>query len=218
MKKNIPFYKNLKSDKHCFQACLKMILKFCFPRKNYSFSFLDKISKHRRGKWTWQGASLLYLASIGFEVVNIENLNYKLFAKEGEKYLRHIWDQLTFNIQKRFSDLNSEQKIAKLLVASSSVKLLNKQASVKDVRHYFKRGYLVMVSVNPFALLRRAGYASHSVLVKDINTQYITFHDPGLPPLKNRKISLRLFEKAMTPPLKNDTNVMAVKLLTKSKT
>ncbi len=73
---NIPFYPNLDDGLHCLQACLKMVLGYYFPDKEYSYEELDRISKHVEGKWTWQIASLLFFAREGFEVVNIENIDY----------------------------------------------------------------------------------------------------------------------------------------------
>lgn len=41
---NVPFYSNTPDDTHCFQAVLKMVLKYFQPEKYYSFEQLDKLS------------------------------------------------------------------------------------------------------------------------------------------------------------------------------
>jgi hypothetical protein len=188
-----------------------MILKYYFPKKNYSFKKLDKLSKHVKGKWTWQGASLLVLSKMGFDVVNIENLDYKRLAKDGDKYLKNIWSEEVFNIQNQFSDLKQEQKIAQRMLKDKRFKLINREASFRDIEKYFNEGYMVVVSVNPCVFERKKCYSSHLVLVTDIDSRIITFHDPGLPPVKNKKVSRKLFEKAMTKPWKEDTNLIAVR-------
>lgn len=210
-KKDVPFYANLKDNNHCFQACLKMVLKCYFPDKNYSFKELDKISKHKKGKWTWQGAALITLAKLGFDVVNIENLDYKKFAKDGDVYLKKIWSDETFKLQNKFSDLNQEQKIAQKLINLKKVELVNKIARMSDVEKYFSKSFFVMVSVNPCVFERKKCYWSHLVLVTGMDRNFITFHDPGLPPVKNKRVSKKIFEKAMTKPWKEDTNLIAVK-------
>ncbi|MDD2935211.1 MAG: hypothetical protein PHX25_01930 [Candidatus Pacebacteria bacterium] len=209
--KKIPFYPNLKDNNHCLQACLKMVLKYYFPNKNYSFSKLDKMTMHVKGMWTWQGASLLALAGMGFEVINIENLDYKKFSKRGKNYLKEIWTEEVFETQKRYSDLNQEQKIAGKMIESEKIRLVNRGVNFSDLENYFKKDYLVLVSVNPCVFENKKCYWSHIVLITDINDKWVTFHDVGLPPIENRKISRKKFEKAMTKPWKPDTNLIALK-------
>ena len=81
----IPFYANLKDDNHCLQACFKMVLKYYFPKRNYSFKELDKVSQHISGKWTWQGAFLLVLYKMGFEIVNIDAFDLKSSQQWGSQ-------------------------------------------------------------------------------------------------------------------------------------
>ncbi len=209
--KKIPFYKNLKDNNHCLQACLKMVLHYYLPNKNYSFKELDKISKHKKNKWTWQGSSLLFLSKLGFDVVNIENLDYKKFAVKGDDYLKKIWSDEVFETQNKYSDLKQEKEVAKQMVNSDKINLLNRDANINDVDNYFNKDYLVLVSVNPCVFENKKCYWSHIVLVTDINDNWVTFHDVGLPAIENRKISRAKFEKAMTKPWKEDTNVVALK-------
>ncbi len=209
--KKIPFYSNLKDNNHCLQACLKMVLRYYFPEKNYSYEKLNKITKHIKGMWTWQGASLIAFAKMGFDVINIENLNYKKFAKDGKNYLKKIWNKEVFEIQNRYSDLKQEKKIAQKLIKNDNIKLLNRETTIKDVENYFDRDYLVLVSVNSCVFENKKCYWSHIVLVTDIDDKWVTFHDVGLPAIKNRKISKKKFKKAMTKPWKEDTNLIALK-------
>jgi len=207
----IPFFANLKDDNHCLQACFKMVLKYYFPNKNYSFKELDKLSKHIKGKWTWQGAFLLELSKLGFEIINIENLDYKKFAKNGDEYLKSIWSEEVFSLQNQFSDFKQEQKIAQRMIKEKKFKLINEEASINDVKKYFSKGFMVIVSVNPCVFERKKCYWGHLVLVTDITKNSVTFHDPGLPPIVNKKVNIKLFEKAMTKPWKEDINLIAVK-------
>lgn len=99
---DIPFYPNLKDDTHCVQACLKSVLKFYFPKRNYSFRYLDRVTAHKRGKWTWDSAALMFLAQIGFEVIEIADFNTRKFAQKGEDFLRSVWPRDVFETQKNF--------------------------------------------------------------------------------------------------------------------
>lgn len=211
MKKNIPFYSNLKTDTHCFQACLKMVLKHCFPDKDYSFEYLDKVTFHKKDKWTWDSGALLFLSKLGFDVVRIVNFDYKQFVEFGEEYLRMIWNDEVFNTQKQYSDFDQERKLAQDLLKNGSIKLERRWTNLKEVEDLFQKDFLVMTSINPYILDNEEGYSSHLVVITGFNEDSITFHDPGLPPQKNRTVSKKTFEKAMQYPHKESADLFAVK-------
>ncbi|MBI3671376.1 hypothetical protein HY249_01115 [Candidatus Azambacteria bacterium] len=208
---DIPFYSNLKDDTHCFQACLKMLLKHYFPNENSSFKYLDKVTFHKKNKWTWNSGALLFLSNMGFSVINIENFDYKQFVEFGEKYLRMIWTDEVFDTQKQYSDFKQERKLAKKLIKNKSIKLKRRWTNMGEVEDLFKKHYLIMISVNPYILKKMNGYAYHLVVITDIDKKYITFHDPGLPSLKNKKVLKTLFLKAMQYPYKESAALIAVK-------
>lgn len=208
----IPFYPNTKDDTHCVQAVLKSILKFYFPKKNYSFAYLDQVTAHKRGMWTWNSALLVFLEKLGFQVINIENFNYKKFAQAGKKHLQRIWSKEIFETQEKFSDFPNEQRLAGKLVSNRNILLKQKPATLHDFLKLFKEEYIILCGINPYVLDRQKGYAGHIVIITDIDKYSVTFHDPGLPPQKNRKASLRLFFRAMGYPTKSFVALIAVKL------
>lgn len=208
----IPFYENSKDDTHCFQACLKSILKFYFPKKNYSFKYLDRATAHKKNKWTWNSAVFLFLEKFGFEIINIEDFDYAKFARLGEQYLKRIWIDEVFQTQKKFSDLKNEQKLAKKLIKNKKIKLLKRPATISDIKKLFIKNYIILVNINPFILNKKKGYSSHIVIITDMNKSKITFHDSGLPPQKNRKAPIKLFLKAMEYPYKEDASIIALRL------
>lgn len=212
----IPFYKNTKDGLHCFQACLKSVLKFYFPKENYSFKYLDKVTFHKKGKGTWVSSALIFLAKKGFDVINIEIFDYRKFAKLGEKYLETLWTDEVFQEQKRFSNFKNEQKLAKSLVLNKKIQLETRPATFKDIKLLFEEGYILLCTINPYILKGKKGYYSHLVLITDIKKDFIVFHDPGPPSFKNKKISTKLFTKAMNYPSKRSASLIAVKFLLKT--
>ncbi|MEK7102513.1 MAG: papain-like cysteine protease family protein, partial [Patescibacteria group bacterium] len=54
-----------------------------------------------------------------------------------------------------------------------------------------------------------SGYTGHFVVITGFGKNHFTLHDPGLPPLRNRKVSLGRFEKAWAYPNKRAKNIMA---------
>lgn len=161
---------------------------------------------------------LMFLSRIGFEIIDIGgDLDYGKFAKQGEKYLRAIWTKEVFETQKKFSDIGNEQKLAAMLIEEKDIKLENRPATLRDIRELFSKGYILLCGINPYVLERRKGYSSHEVLVTDMKKHTIRFHDPGLPPTKNRKTSIKLFLRAMRYPTREGASFIAVKPTKKSK-
>ena len=156
---------------------------------------------------------LLFLARLGFEVVDIGSLDYRKFARDGERYLRSVWPADVFEIQKRFADFKNEQRLVRLLLRQKGARLIDRSATPADLRVFSRRGFIVLCGgVNPYVLDRKKGYASHMVLITDLDEGTVTFHDPGLPPRKNRKVPLKLFLRAWRYPTRNDASLIAVRL------
>lgn len=211
-KQIIPFFKSI--DKvHCFQSCLKMALVYWFPKKTYTWQELEKMTNHAKDMWTWQGYALLYLAKHGFVVVNIENLDYKLFAKNGPSYLKSIWSKHTYGIQASHSDFHKEQNIARKLVRNKNINAIYKEVQLDDAIHLMKNGYIVLVSVNPYILRGKKGYASHMIVLTKVSKHFVFFHDPGPPGEADKKIQRTVFEKSMSKPAKEDGNIIGIKKL-----
>ena len=207
----ISFYPNSKDDFHCVQACLKSVLKIYFPEKSFSFKYLDKVTAHKRNKLTWDFAVLLFLLKMGFDIVYISNFDYKKFAKQGEKYLQFLWRDDIYQYQKKYSDLKQEQRLATKLAKNKKISFSKRPARFSDLKRLFKNEYLAVVAINPFVLDGENEYGSHLVLITNITKNFIYFHDPGNPPIANRKTSIKRFWKAARYPDNNSVDLIAVK-------
>lgn len=75
---DVPFYSN-PDDTHCFQACLRSVLKYFRPSEEYNWDALDELSGKRPGKWTWPLYSIGQLYTAGFEAEVIEDFDYQQF-------------------------------------------------------------------------------------------------------------------------------------------
>lgn len=170
------------------------------------------MSGHKKGKLTWQGTSLLALSKMGFKVVNIENLDYKKFTAQGESYLRSIWQEKVFNIQNQYSNLKQEQRVAEKLIRDKNISLIKRRVEIEDADYYFKKGYLVLVAINSAVLAGKKEYWPHIVVLTGIDARNVAFHDPGLPPIKNKKVSKGLLRKAISPKWREDATLIAIKL------
>jgi len=208
---HIPFYKNLKDDSHCFQACLKMLLKYTFPKESYSFAKLDHLTAHKPYQWTWNTAGLLFLAKKGFEVISIENFDYKQFVQFGEEYLRMIWTEEILETQKRYSDFQKERILAKKFIHQKTIQHIRRPTIFSEIEEYFRSGYITLVTLNPLVLEGKEGYGSHIVILTNIDRKIVTFHDPGLPSYEGRKVTRKLFQKALYSPYRGIASLIAIR-------
>jgi uncharacterized protein YvpB len=71
----------------------------------------------------------------------------------------------------------------------------------------------VICLINSQKLNNKQGYVGHFVVVKGIEDDNLIIHDPGFPPIENRKISYVSFEKAWSAPDENAKNILAFKLV-----
>lgn len=207
--KDVPFYAN-PDDTHCFQAALKMIMKYFWPDKDFSWKKLEKITAKVEGLWTWPTAGLIWLRERGFEIKNIEPFDYKKFIRFGSRYLLKKYGEEVGKAQIKHSDIEQER-----ILAQKFIKMIDTQKSIPkldDIKNLLSEGYLIIVNINSEVLDKNTGYSGHFVVVKGFNDKQFFLHDPGSPGIENRKVNFRLFEKAWAYPNEEAKNIIAFKL------
>lgn len=215
MKLKVPFYSNTPDDTHCFQAVIRMVLKYFLPDQKYSWKQLEKMTAKKKGLWTWSMQGLMNLKKIGFDVVNMEDFDYKRFSKEGGKYLIERLGKEVGKAQIKHSDISQEMRIAKKFIKVFGEKTV--LPTISDIKKFLKKGYLVGCNVNSKVLDGKKGYVGHFVLVFGFDEKNLYLHDPGLPPRKNRKVPIKRFIKAWAYPSTREKNLRAFKISHNSK-
>jgi len=215
MKLRIPFYSNTSDNTHCFQASLKMILKYFLPGHIFSWEKLEKMSAKKEGLWTWPTATILVLKKMGFDLVVMEDFDYERFGNEGEYYLLEKYGRQAGRAQIEHSDILQEIKLAKQLI--KALKPINRVPSFDDIRYLMQQGYLIGCNINSRILNNKAGYVGHFLVITGIGNNKIIVHDPGLPPHQNRVIPKNIFEKAWGYPSHHNKNLIGFKLSKKAK-
>ncbi len=207
---NVPFYPNAEDGTHCFQAVLKMILKFWFTEENYSISELDFITNKIQGKWTWSMAGMIWLKKVkGLDVRNIRLFNYEKFAVSGSEYLEQFYGKETAIIQIRNSDIEQEMQYAKIF--SREINSETRIPEFKEILELLSLGYLVICSVNSKILNNKVGFTGHFILVIGFTGTSIIAHDPGFPSFKSREIDLDLFNRAWSSPSSDTRSIIAIR-------
>lgn len=207
---DIPFFENTPDNTHCFQAALKMGLKFFWPEKEFSWEELEIMTAKKEGLYTWQFAGLLWLKRNGFEAINVEDFDNERFIEIGGKYLIERLGEEVGRKQIEKSDIAQEVKLTKEFI--KEIKIINKIPTGDDIKKLLKDKFFIICNVNARILKNREGYSGHFTVVKGYNEDGFIIHDPGLPGIKNQRISFELFEKAWAYPVENAKNIIAFKL------
>jgi hypothetical protein len=207
---DVPFYSNTSDNTHCYQAALKMVLKYFTPAQEYSWEKLEKITAKVEGLWTWPLATLIWLTDQGFTVKNIEVFDYKKFIEQGDQYLLDEFGREVGQSQINHSDISQEQRLSKdFLKRIATVKEI---PTLNDIKMLLEQGFLLICNINSSAINQKEGYSGHAVVVKGFEDGFLFLHDPGLPGLENRKVPFELFERAWAYPNDRAKNIIAIKL------
>ncbi len=76
----VPLFAN-PDHTHCFQASLRMVLKYYMPDRDYTWNELDNLTGKKEGLWTWPLFAMIQLKARGFDVIDIEDFDYNKFSK-----------------------------------------------------------------------------------------------------------------------------------------
>ncbi|MBI3486157.1 hypothetical protein HY025_04430 [Candidatus Daviesbacteria bacterium] len=196
----VPFIKNSKDNMHCVNAVFRMIHKHYF-KKDLNWKEVDRVTKAIPGKGTWTFMGEMWLAKKGLRVLNIEPTDYKLLYKEGVEYLNKVVGKETAQYYLNSSNVGSVIKYIPEYL--STVKHFTRKSSIKEIIKFLKKGYLIGAEINSGILNNESEFDLHFILIYDFDGKNLIIHDPGLPPIKSRKVSLEEFNKCFNYPGSN---------------
>jgi len=194
---NVPFFPN-PDDTHCFQACLRSVLKYFRFAEEYNWNSLEELSGKRPGKWTWPLHAISQLYKVGFQAEIISNFDYSKFIENPNEYLLSILGAELALQQVENSDIFYEVEVARKY---SSLAGTPKIPSIEDLKAFHQRGFLTICNVNLPQLYGESGYLGHFVIPTAIGNDSIVFHDPGIqtnqfPPRENSTVAVEQFKQA----------------------
>ncbi len=209
--KGLPFYSNTKEGTHCFQACLKMILKYFVPEREFLWEELNKISEKKEGLWTWSMGAIIWFQENGFEAVNVEVFDYQKFIKKGKEYLAEMYGREAAGKTDIKADIEQGREQSKKFL--EKIKIQKRIPEKEEIFDLMEDGYIIMVQVNSMILNKREGYAGHFVVVKGWDDENFIINDPGgFPGIEDRKVSFEVFEKAWGYPGERNKGIMGFRL------
>lgn len=191
---NVPFISNTPDDTHCLQAAYMSIAKHFDPKFHIEMDEWAKITGHEEGLGTWANAGLVWFKEHGYDVVHYEVFDFEEFIKHPKEYMIEVHGEKAGLWGIEHTNVEAEVPRMKKLVEAGITKM--KQPTIDDVRHFIDKGYLVRATVNAGKLNKDDYYAGHAVVITAYNDTHIQFHDPGLPAIPNREVTIEQFEEA----------------------
>ena len=207
---DFPFFAQPDSTS-CYQACLKIILVYLKPEKEYSWNELYKFCDKKPDKWTWPMRGMVNLKKLDLGVIDIEEFDYTKLIKNPFGYLESIFGSEVAKIQIEKSDIDSEIQNAKDLLENIDFKMRIPQKN--DLLNLLNDKYVLILNVNSQVLQDKNGYAGHFIILKYIDSEKVIINDPGGDSGENNEYSLKKFLKAWSYPDEKARNVMGVKLI-----
>lgn len=190
----VPFVANTPDETHCLQAAYMSIAKYFDPNFDIGMDEWSKLTGYERGLGTWANAGLVWFKEHGYEVIHYELFDFEKFIKHPKEYMIEVHGEKAGLWGIEHTNVKAEiPRIKKLLEAEITEM---KQPAIDDVKDFIDSGYLVRVTVNAGKLSTGDYYAGHVVVVTAYNDTHIQFHDPGLPAIPNRQITVEQFEAA----------------------
>jgi len=148
--KDVPFYSNTPNDTHCFQAALRMVMKYFWPHRDYSWTQLDKITKKVEGLWTWPIAGVIWLQDRRMEIKIIDVFDRAQFIEKGRSYLISEYGEEVGKLQIQNSNIEQERNLFRKF--ADKVPAECRIPTIRDIRLLLEEGYLVICNVNSSAL------------------------------------------------------------------
>lgn len=206
----VPFISNTKDDLHCLQAAYMMIAKYFLPSFDISWEDWSKLTGFEEAKGTWASSGIFWFANNNFDIKHISLFDYSAFIQNGGQYLLEENGIEVGTWQIKHSNLPKEIALSKKLLKMNLVD--KREPTITDITNFLDKGYLIHCLVNAKKLNHIEGYSGHAVVLYTYIGDTIYLHDPGLPPIPNRKVSFADFELAWADPNKTSKELTAIKI------
>ena len=200
MKKVPPFVANSSDDLHCVNAVFRMVHQH-FLGTDLTWEEIDRLTHAIPGQGTWTFVGLTEFVKKGIKIIHFEPIDYKRLYGEGISYLKQVVGTDTANYYIKKSNFISV--IPYIPEYLKFVKNETRKATTEEIIAFLKQEHLVGVEVNSDILNYTPGFNLHYILLYDFDGTHLILHDPGLPPIKSRKITTGDFEKCFNFPGSN---------------
>lgn len=199
----IPFVQNRPSKwadsdpkgNHCQEASLQSILSYFKPDSSYGFEQMCEITGRNSDKAVWAFGYSLWLTDNGFEVQRITTVDYKAFARQGIDYIRDTYGDEIADWQEQNTNFEKALQLADQYI--DKVDIVTKSPQISDIESAMVDGWLAKVMIDSGVVEETGQYLGHSVVVTGVESDSVIYHENGMPPIPDRKVTQELFQVAI---------------------
>lgn len=199
MKAIPPFIENSPDDMHCVNAVFRMVL-LHFGKNDMSWEEIDAKSKAIPGRGTWTVCGDIELVRQGIQVANIEPVDYVALHRDGVNYLTRVFGTETASYY--LAKSNIAAVLGDIPEFLRLVRHENRSVTTAEIISTLtgKAHTLIGATINSGILNNKKKFALHYVLLYDFDGTYLHLHDPGLPAVRSRKVTVAEFESCFMYP------------------
>ena len=192
--KLVPFFPNT-DQVRCQQACVKSVLKYFLPNREFSDTEIDE-GTAQTGGTTWFPPAAMFFDKAGLSVqlfYTSVQLDYEELAKRGTEYIRSTVSTEDFQIQEEngaFLAMSVVQEAAKKMLEKGIVK--GEAIDIEDLRIMLDGPDALAIgkTFQPWLSgIHERRSAHYVVIIRSYNQTSWRIHDPGPPPISDRKVA-----------------------------
>lgn len=207
----ITFVPNESDDLHCFQSAVRMAWQGLSGQK-LSLIEAERLTGFDPDQQTWPFAGMLAFADSGFIVRSIEDFDPEQFVRNPAAEIRRQTanDKITAHILES-SNVDQQKSLVTTCLETVNISFEPRVPGFHDLCKTASRpGTAVICNVNYKALMGQPGYNGHFVLVDQADSDSVLIQNPGLPAIKDQKVTARQFRSAWCEPNKSMANILAI--------
>jgi len=166
-------------DFACALACYAMSGSYFV--KDSTLDKVAKLSKWQKGKLVWPYRFWLYLTRHGVSVTDYDLIDIYVWIEQGGEGLKSSVSSKEFEFYNKHSaDLEQERQLLRKLVRQRNFTYYRRRPELQDLLKALKTGAVAEVTLNPYTLRGKDGFAVHRVVVLHFleDTRQFIIHDP----------------------------------------
>lgn len=191
---NVPFVSNTPDDTHCLQAAYMIIAKHFDSNFNIPMNKWSQLTGYEKNLGTWANAGLVWFKNNGYDVKHYENFNFEEFIKRPSEYMIELNGKAAG--EWGYNHTNVPNEIIRIEQLLSTDIIESREPTLDDILYAVSNGYLARVTINSNSLNKRPGYSGHAIVIFGYDDKNLYIHDPGLPAIPNRQVSIEDFNNA----------------------
>ncbi len=176
--RQVPYHDN--PGNACALACFIMIAQYLLSDTEVTFERLGKIANWRKDYVVWEFPVWQWLMDQGVYITDYDVIDYDAWSKEGVSGLQNSVSPEEFRwYEENTYDLNEVTGRIQQAFHHPNFAYFRKKPTWEDVVAEYEKPGICDIVLNLHALNRKEGFAAHRVVLIEITSKEVVFHDPN---------------------------------------